>query len=257
MKSSELEKITWKSVNNRNIKIALLPWGATEAHNLHLPYGTDTLLAEKVATEAAEIANQSNAGAIVLPSIAYGVNSGQMDIKLCLNMRPSTQMAILDDILTDLNKHSINKLVIINAHGGNSFVPIIREMSLKYPTIMICNINWWLVCKPENYFDEPGDHAGELETSVMQYIYPDLVLPLEEAGTGEENQFTIEGLKDKWAWTPRKWIYATTDTGVGNPSKSTPDKGEKFFNDCVNKISKFIIEFSSVNSEKNLYEKRK
>jgi len=128
---------------------------------------------------------------------------------------------------------------------------------LKYPTIMICNINWWLVCKPENYFDEPGDHAGELETSVMQYIYPDLVLPLKEAGTGEENQFTIEGLKDKWAWTPRKWIYATTDTGVGNPSKSTPDKGEKFFNDCVNKISKFIIEFSSVNSEKNLYEKRK
>lgn len=255
MKAHLLQETNWKNADKKQFKVAILPWGATEAHNLHLPYGTDTIIAEMVAAKAAETANAGGADAIVLPSIAYGVNSGQMEVKLCMNINPSTQTAILRDILYVLENHSIDKLVIINSHGGNAFQPIIRELSLEFPDTLIASINWWVVCKPEDYFDEPGDHAGELETSVMMAIAPELVLPLKNAGEGKEKHFKIEGLRKKWAWTPRRWIYITEDTGVGNPKKATKEKGEVFLKACADKIAGFILDFSKVEEEKDLYEK--
>lgn len=255
MKTQILRETNWKKVREEEYKIAILPWGATEAHNYHLPYGTDTILAEKIASDAAGIANQSGAGCIVLPSIAYGINTGQMEVKLCMNMRPSTQMAIIRDILEVLKSHDINKLVILNAHGGNAFAPLIRELSLDFPQIIISSINWWQVCKPEGYFTEAGDHAGELETSCLQATAPELVLPLKEAGNGEEKKFIIDGFREKWAWTPRRWVYITNDTGVGNPKDATPEKGERFMRDCTEKIAKFLVEFSKNNSERELYER--
>ena len=119
MKPFSLFNSAWKNIKDQEYRIAVLPWGATEAHNLHLPYGTDTILAVKVAEEAARIANESGALSIVLPPIAYGVNSGQMDIRFCMNMRPSTQMSILKDIL-EVPKALHKYLVILNSHGGNS-----------------------------------------------------------------------------------------------------------------------------------------
>ncbi len=254
MKPHVLQETNWKSIKDEAFKVAILPWGATEAHNYHLAYGTDTILAEKIASDAAELANKSGSKCIVLPSIAYGVNTGQMEVKLCMNMKPSTQMAIVRDILEVLEKHNINKLVILNAHGGNSFVPIIRELSLEFPSIIMTSINWWVVCKPNEFFNEPGDHAGELETSCMQAVAPDLVLPIDNAGNGAEKNFVIEGFKEKWAWTPRRWIYISKDTGVGNPIASSANKGERFIKCCIEKIAKFLVDYSKINSESELYE---
>ena len=254
MKTYVLQETNWKSVNNEEFKIAILPWGATEAHNYHLPYGTDTILAERVAADAAMTANKSDVGCIVLPSIAYGVNTGQMEVKLCMNMKPSTQMAIVRDILEVLDKHGIKKLVILNAHGGNAFVPIIRELSLEYPQILMSSINWWLACKPDGFFTEAGDHAGELETACMQSVAPDLVLPLNVAGYGKERNFAIEGFREKWAWTPRRWIYISEDTGVGNPKAATPENGDRFLKCCTGKIAKFLVDLSKTKNERELYE---
>lgn len=255
MRTHILEESNWECVKDASLKVALLPWGATEAHNYHLPYGTDTMLAEHVAAGAAEIANKKGAGSIVLPSIAYGVNSGQMEVKLCMNMNPSTQMAVLRDILYVLEIHNINKLVIVNAHGGNAFQPIIRELSLEFPDIIMISINWWTICKQEQFFKESGDHAGELETSCLQAIAPNFVAPLEKAGDGAEKRFKIKGLREKWAWTPRRWIYISKDTGVGNPKAATPEKGKKFMECCINSLAEFLVEISGVNSEEELYER--
>ena len=249
-----LQEANWKSIEDAKIKIAILPWGATEAHNYHLPYGTDTIVAERISCDAAAIANKKKAGTIVLPPIAYGVNTGQIDVKLCMNLNPSTQHAILSDILYVLDSHGIDKLVIVNGHGGNNFQQIIRELTIEYPDIMICSVDWWKICDEKSYFDEPGDHAGELETSVMQAIRPELVSPLEEAGEGRVHNFKIEGLREKWVWTPRRWICISDDTGVGNPKMATAERGEKFFSACVEKLSTFLIDFSKVKSEDELYE---
>ncbi len=160
-----LEETNWKTVKDETYEVAILPWGATEAHNYHLPYATDSILAENVAIEAATKAWAKNAKVVVLPTIAFGVNTGQIDVSLCMNMNPSTQYAVLKDIVQVLDSQNIHKLVIVNGHGGNNFKQFIRELSLVYPEVFICSLNWWHVTDPGHYFDEPGGHAGELETA--------------------------------------------------------------------------------------------
>ena len=70
-------------------ELAILPWGATEAHNVHLPYGTDTIESGFIAAEAARLAWEAGAKVVVLPTVPFGVNTGQLDIPLCLSMNPS------------------------------------------------------------------------------------------------------------------------------------------------------------------------
>jgi len=235
-----LAETNWKQVKDEDFTIAVLPWGATEAHNYHLPYGTDNTLGEEISLEAARKAWENNAGPLVLPTIPFGVNTGQMDVKLCMNMSPSTQAAVLKDIVQVLDRHKIRKLVIVNAHGGNNFKQIIRELNLEFPEVFVCSLNWWTVIDAKPYFDEPGDHAGELETAVMMHLTPELVLNLEKAGDGRAKTFKIKGLKEGWVSAQREWTKVTEDTGVGNPKKATAEKGKKFFNDTTDLIAGFF-----------------
>src|SRR4028118_906882 len=93
-----LAETNWKEVKDTAYKVAVLPWGATEAHNYHLPYATDNMQCDYVAAESARIAWEKGVKVIVLPTIPFGVNTGQLDIKLDINMNPSTQLAIIYDI---------------------------------------------------------------------------------------------------------------------------------------------------------------
>ena len=89
-----LAESNWKGIKEATFELAILPWGACEAHNFHLPYATDIIEAEKIAAESARIAWENGAKVIVLPVIPFGVNTGQSDIHLDINMNPSTQLAI-------------------------------------------------------------------------------------------------------------------------------------------------------------------
>ena len=103
------------------------------------------------------------------------------------------------------------------------------------------------------YFEEEGDHAGEMETSVIMHYFPHLVRPLEEAGDGDAKSPKLAGLKNKTAWLPRKWDKVTEDTGVGNPKKATAEKGEKYVEDVTTKIADFLVEMTKCDRE-DLYE---
>src|SRR3954453_15459665 len=97
-----LAETNWKAVKDPRFQVAVLPWGATEAHNYHLPYATDTIQCDHVAARAAERAWDQGARVVVLATVAFGVNPTQLDIKLCLNRNPSTQAALLRDLVTAL-----------------------------------------------------------------------------------------------------------------------------------------------------------
>jgi len=248
-----LAETNWKTIKDQNIDIAVLPWGATEAHNYHLPFATDNIMVDKIAQESAREAWDQGARPIVLPLIPFGVNTGQMDIKLNINLNPSTQLAVLDDIVDVLKRHGINKFLILNGHGGNDFKQIIRELGLKYPKIFICGCNWYQAFKNSDYFEAGGGHADEMETSMMLYLSPEMVLPLNEAGKGRGKKFRIKALNENWAWAERKWSQVTTDTGIGDPSRATAGKGEKCFNEVIKKIGNFIAELSKADVN-NMYE---
>ncbi len=167
-----LAETNWDSLQDESFDLAILPWGATEAHNYHLPYSTDILEADFIAAESAKIAWEKGAKVIVLPTIPFGVNTGHKDIYLDININPSTQLAILNDIIEVLNRQGIKKLFILNSHGGNDFKPLIRELGLKYPDVFISFSNWFQALDKSTYFDNPGDHADEMETSLMLIYDP-------------------------------------------------------------------------------------
>jgi len=133
-----LAETNWHSIKDAHFELAVLPWGATEAHNCHLPYSSDIIESDLISAESARIAWEKGAKVIVLPTIPYGVNTGQFDIPLCININPSTQLAVLKDVIEVLNRQGIFKLLIFNSHGGNDFKPIIRELGIMFPRMFIC-----------------------------------------------------------------------------------------------------------------------
>ena len=244
MKPYLLAETNRTNLMNTPIGLAVLPWGATEAHNLHLPYSTDIIETERIASEAAGKAWKKGAKIIVLPAIPFGVNTGQLDIMGTVNLNPGTQFCILKDIVDDLSRQAVNKLLILNGHGGNDFKQMIRELGPMYPGMFICTCNWFQSVENSDFFENDGGHADEMETSLMQFLAPELVLPLEHAGKGSAKKFRVKALNEKWAWAERKWLQVTTDTGIGDPSKATPEKGERYFNAVVEKVSQLLIDLS-------------
>jgi creatinine amidohydrolase len=244
MQTFILEETNWRNVKDERPEVVVLPWGATEAHNYHLPYGTDNYIAQKLAAECARLACAKGAKVMVLPTIPYGVNTGQPDIRLDMNLNPSTQFMILKDLITVLNRQCIRKFVILNTHGGNDFKQQIRELNLLFPDMLLTQCNWFKVPGIEKYFDDLGEHAGETETSLMLYLFPELVMPLETAGQGRARKFRVQALNQGWAWAERKWSKVTDDTGIGDPSRSTAEKGEQFFKFISEKISDFLVDLA-------------
>lgn len=239
----------WKTLKDQEVELAILPWGATEAHNYHLPYGTDIFETEAITSESARIAWENGAKAIVLPTMPFGVNTGQLDIKLTINLDPGTQGLILDNIMESLSEQGIYKLLVVNGHGGNDFKQLIRELGKSYPEMFLCTCNWYQAADREAIFEKSGDHADESETSLMLYLNADMVLPLSEAGKGKSKKFSVEGLNEKWAWAERRWTKVTEDTGIGDPSLASAEKGEIFFREMVGKISKLIYDLAKMNQD--------
>lgn len=253
MRPNILAESSWKDVKNQQVDLVILPWGATEAHNYHLPYATDNIQSDHIAAESAGKAWTKGAGVMVLPTVPFGVNTGQTDIRLNINMHPSTQQAVLRDIIEVLNRQGIKKLLVLNGHGGNDFKMMLRELGVAFPNMLLSCCNWFQALDRTQYFKNRGDHADELETSLMMYLAGNLVRPLSEAGSGHDKNHKVKAFREPWAWTERKWSQVTEDTGVGDPSQSSKEKGKRFFNDLTDKLASFYIELCSADID-DLYE---
>ncbi len=248
-----LSETNWEALKEAKFELAVLPWGATEAHNYHLPYGTDIYESDYISAEAAKLAWEKGGKVIVLPTIPFGVNTGQSDIYLDINLNPTTQLAILSDVIETLNRQGLQKLLIFNSHGGNNFKPLVRELGLKYPGMFICFSNWFQSMDRSKYFQEDGDHAEEMETSLILHLRPELVLPKEKWGDGASKKFRINAFSEGWVWAERKWSQISEDTGVGNPGYATKEKGAEFFKDVSEKMSALFLELCRADID-DLYE---
>jgi creatinine amidohydrolase len=168
-------------------------------------------------------------------------------------MSPSTQAAVLSDIIEVLDRQGIHKLLIVNSHGGNDFKTMLRELGLEFQNMFLTTCNWFQAVDRTQYFESPGDHADEMETSLLLYMRPELVLPLSEAGDGAEKKSKIKGLREGWAWSERRWSEITEDTGVGDPKAATAAKGEAYFASVTSKVAELMIDIANVDII-NLYE---
>lgn len=245
MKKSDLFTSCYGNVKDGKYDLVLLPWGSTEPHNLHLPYGTDCILSHAIAIDAARQANeQCQVNCMVLPPVFMGSqNPGQRELMFCIHSRYETQKAILTDIVDSLHHQGLRKMVIINGHGGNVFKSMIRDLAVDYPDFLLFTTEWYTIVPPSGYFEEKDDHAGELETSVMLHYHPEWV-EMELAGTGESKPFALSSLNEKTAWTPRNWQRVTRDTGIGNPKKATAEKGKLYAAEVTRRLTLLLTEIA-------------
>ncbi len=249
-----IAETNWKHVQATRYEVAVLPWGATEAHNFHLPYATDSLQNEAMTADAGRIAWQAGAKVAILPNIPFGVQTGQLDIPFCINMNPSTQTAVLEDVIASLEGVGVPKLVVFNGHGGNDFRQMLRELQARHPRIHLSLVNWYNIDAGRDIFTVVGDHADERETSLIQHLEPGLVLPREDWGEGRDNLPVLKAMREKWAWAQRPWTQATNDTGSGDPRHATPEKGRLYFERLTQKFAGYLIELAAVDAAK-IYQK--
>lgn len=241
-----LQEQTWPAMRDGEWPVALLPFGATEPHNTHLPYGTDTILGSVVAARVAAKCISQATNVVALPAIPFGVNTTQLDLRFTINIMPSTQLVLLRDVIRSLEPHGVKALVLLNAHGGNELRALVRELQPE-TTLLLAIVNWWQA-GDHTTFVEAGDHAGELETAAVQHVAPHLVVPDKSTwGSGHARASKFEGVRNGWAWIPRRWTQVTDDTGVGRPHEANADNGAAFVAQAVERISAFCLELATAN----------
>jgi creatinine amidohydrolase len=230
---------------NTAIEVAVLPLGATEPHNLHLPYGTDTLQVETIASLACERAYRSGGRVVMLPPLPYGTETNQMRFPLAMNLNPSTVARVITDLVESLATHGIRKCLILNGHGGNDLKWILREL---HPTtsVQLFLCHWYKVASDRyaSLFEDAGDHAGELETSMILAHYPALV-DLETADPGTMAKTRFAAVNAGWVEITRPWHLLTTNSGAGDPRPATAAKGQALTETVVDRIASFLIELAN------------
>jgi len=243
-KEWRLEELTYGMVKGRRFEVAVLPIGATEPHNLHLPYGSDAFHGEGIADRCCEAAHALGARVVLLPTIPYGVDSNQLGFPLAIHVGQPVLDAMVTEIVHSLEHHGILKLVLFNAHGGNSFKALVRELYGR-TKVFVCLVDWWKTAADQwgGIFEQVGDHADEMETSVNLALNPGLV-HMEMADEGATRESRFEAVNRGWVQISRPWHLLTTNAGVGDPRAATAEKGERVIQIVVERISRFLKELS-------------
>lgn len=246
----KLAEANFGYVKEHPYEVAVLPLGATEPHNLHLPYGTDTYEADAVGEQICAAAHERGARVVLLPTMPYGTETNQMHFPLAMNVNPSTLARVITDLVDSLVHHGIRKIVLLNSHGGNDLKPLLRELHGRGGSqLFLCN--WYRVLADVEHeiFDDAGDHAGEMETSVILACHPHLVARRADGGLaadeGRMADTRFEAVNRGWVTITRPWHLLTTNTGAGNPHPATAEKGRQMMARLVERLSAFLVELSA------------
>jgi len=250
MRPWKLAETNYGYVKAQSFEVAVLPLGATEPHNLHLPYGTDTYEADAIGEHVCEEAHRRGAPVVLLPTIPYGTETNMRELPLAMNLNPSTLFAVVQDLVDSLAQSGIRKVVLLNSHGGNEMKPLLRELYGQTAAhLFLCN--WYGPTIRDRYadiFDQPEDHAGEMETSLALAYFPELVATDDDgalaADEGARRALRFEALREGWVSITRPWHLLTTNSGSGNPHAASAAKGHRVMELIVDRLATFLVELA-------------
>jgi creatinine amidohydrolase len=184
---------------------AVIACGSFEQHGPHLPLSTDTLIAEAVASAVAK-----KIGAHMGPTIPAGISPEHMGFPGTITLSPLSFKALVTDIASSLKAHGFYQVIVVNGHGGNN-----SALDSLKDRITPANLT---------AFIKPYDHAGEVETSLIMRLRPELV----NAKEIRKHEFSWPG-KREW-----KDTRDFSKSGVlGDPTQATAEKGEKFLKQLI------------------------
>ena len=242
MGESILAEHTHAFVREQPWQAAVLPFGATEPHNLHMPYGTDTFQLDALANRACERAYRAGAKVLLLPAIPYGVNTNHLRVPgaVACSVTPTTLLRLLTDLVDSLERQGVRKLLLLNGHGGNELKPLTRELHHR-TGVFLCVCDWFRMARDvyPGLFERPGEHADEVETSLGLAFFPELVRP-ELADDGATRPTRLDPVNRGWVSITRPWHLATTNTGLGDPRAATADKGRRLMDIVAERLGDFL-----------------
>jgi creatinine amidohydrolase len=158
----------------------VLPVGSTEQH-AYLSLATDSILAERVAVEAAE-----PLGVPVFPVLAFGLSPYFLAYPGTVSLRTATYIAVVRDILDSLAGQGFRRILMVNGHGGNEPArALASEWMAEHPGVKVRLHNWWNA--PRTWatvqeIDSAASHASWLEnfawTRLMGVVLPEARKPM-------------------------------------------------------------------------------
>lgn len=244
-----LAEANYGHIKNHQYDVAVLPCGATEPHNYHLPYGTDLFEGTVVGEKICQYAYERGGNVVLLPTIPYGTETNMHRFPLAMNVNPSTLFLFITDLIHSCLRSGIKKFLILNSHGGNEFKPLLRELADKIDGhLFLCS---WYQSIGEDYskiFEYKDDHGGEMETSFGLAYFPHLVAKnpdgslTGDAGATQPSRFSA--INQGWVSITRPWHLLTTNSGSGYPHAATAEKGHKCVELVTQRVGQFLLELA-------------
>jgi len=243
-------ELTWPEAQERfqQVDIALLTVGSLEQHGPHLPLDTDAYDAKYLALRVAEAC--SDPKPLVLPNIPYGVSYHHDEFKGTVSISNDTLAKLVYDIGMSISHNGIQKLVIINAHGGNS-------PALNYAAQMINRDAHIFVCVDTGetsdvdiyaQVETPNDvHAGEIETSTSLAVRPNLVKMDQVRREVPEFSSRYLDFTSKRGVSWYAYTQKISQSGVmGDPTKASAEKGKKFWEIMITHLVALVEDLKSM-----------
>lgn len=217
---------TFREIEAARPDVAVLPVGALEQHSIHMPMGTDFILAGEVARRvAARLPN-----AYLLPAMPFANSQEHQDFAGTVWIRPSTLAAVVQDICMALRHHGIKKIVVVNGHGGNWILkPAVREVNLNHRDMKVIFAGAGALASGVGTEEEL--HAGESECSRLLAVAPHLVKDERADCVPEEGREFLDYVG----------VRKVSPNGVwGRATRATKEKGEKTLAEGVERMVAYI-----------------
>lgn len=246
-----LQLCSWPEVETylKDSKGIIIPIGSTEQHGPTGFIGTDALCPELIAHGIGE-----RHGIMVAPTLSIGMAQHHLGFTGSITLRPSTLMAVVQDVVNSLARHGFDRFFFLNGHGGNintlgaAFSELYAEASLgtaghNRPAVRCELQNWWdcegvKAISAAEFADSEGSHATPSEVSLTYFGYP------EDGARIAQAELTPEIAPEGPIYDADDYRRRFPDGRIGaNPGLATAAIGERLYEAAVEEITVFYREF--------------
>ena len=238
---------SWHAIDalDRDRTIVLFPIGSVEQHGWHMPVGTDYLMAEAI---SCELAKRETKGfeALLFPTLQFGLNAEHTGFCGTVTFPAKLLLEILEQQVRVMLNYGFRYFAFLNTHGGNTpmLEIFVREFEAAHSDCRMTSFQYFthgFFDALRAHIDNPigvDVHAGELETSMIQYLFPEMVhmdVPPE----------TLTECNCKSAQLPKFWLTREVSVSgiMGDATLARPDKGKLYFDYICDSLTSAVSDF--------------